>query len=127
MKKGSIEFIPARNANLRREFFRLRGEKRCRVKALFNLLAKVPADRFYVSEERAYRLLLEKRRTGRFPHGMWPTKRRMLEIIDERVSSLVSEHPDQPLYELVFRVVNSPAPSFFLTPNSIRTILYKEI
>lgn len=121
-KKNSIcEFIPMRDANLRREYKALLGHGHYNTSGIFKALASVGADRFYISEERAYHLLTGPARRKR----PLPNKAAMMAEIERRVMALVAEDPGLSLKDAVCTVVNSPAPSFYLTPSSIKTILYK--
>lgn len=127
MKKNCCEFISERNENLRREFYLRVFPGYPGVLALFEDIARIPAPRFYISEERAISLLCRKKRLGdSWGRGMVPSRRAMIDEIDRRVRILRSFNPGLTLKEAVFRVVNSPAPSFYLTPNSIRSIIYRK-
>lgn len=124
-KNSHCDYIGMRDADLRSVFIERMGRKGLTLSRLFDEVACAPARRFYISEERAQRLLLEKRRTGRWPHGMIPLRRRMMNLIEERVNYLMALDPTLKLKDAVFDTVNSPAPSFFLTPLTIRTLFYR--
>lgn len=118
------DYLPQRNRNLRKEFYNLLGKADC-VSDIFQLLTVVPAERFYISEERAYLLLLYKRKGNeQWDRKMLPNRRRMIIEIDKRVDAYLASHPGVSLRRAVAEVVNSPAPSFFLDAKSIRTIFY---
>lgn len=114
----------SRNEDLRNAFRNQLGHNRNSVKQVFEAVARFsPARRFYISEERAYRLLTAYRRGKVSPVAM-PNRVEMIREIDRRVTALMTQHPKTALKDAVFEVVNSPAPSFYLTPGSIRTIFY---
>lgn len=52
-------------------------------------------------------------------------KREMYHEICRRVKRILEEEPGITLTEATFRVVNSPAPEFYLTPKSARAMIYR--
>ena len=123
MKKpgSNCDYIQSRNENLKREFLKRLGKTK--ITRIFEEIARdAEADRFYISEEQAVR---ELRRVTPKPVKSLESRARMLADIRRRVDILMAFNPSMTLKEAVFRVVNSPAPGFYLTPKSIRTILYK--
>lgn len=125
MKNKNVhsDYLQSRNEQLSGAF-RARLGKGWGVLEVFNQMTDVPAPRFYISEERAFRLVSLRRRKGRWPEGIIPTRRRMLNEIYRRVEAMMEADPALDLRDAVFEVVNSPAPSFYLTPGSIRRIIY---
>lgn len=124
-KKGSVcDFTLSRNEELKSCFFRLLSSPDFRfVKDTFAFLANSPASRFYVSESRAVEVILRHIRTGEW--GIKPGPRRQMYMDIERLASvLMSLSPGMDFCDAVYEVVNSPAPSFYLTPDSCRVILY---
>lgn len=122
------DYIQSRNSNLRREFLARLGQNGMTLDRIYKALSSdTPADRFYISEERAYRLLrFGIRNASPHPHGNpLPQKLRMLAEIRRRVNALMEADPGLSLRDAVFEVVNSPAPAFYLTPSSIKTILFR--
>ena len=134
-KKGSkCDFILSRNENLKREFFARLGKNKRSISDVIAAVSSVGADRFYISEERAFMAIKrfhELQTSERpclpadFPWIRNPEKRKMLCEIYERVKKRMEESPGLSLKDAVYEVVNSPAPAFYLTRCSIRTILYK--
>lgn len=122
--KSKCDYILSRNHNLRRQYATLLYSSPGSLDEVFAAVASSPAERFYISEERAYLLLLEKRLRGGWAVSL-PTRRAMLEEIERRVEAMLTVNPGLSLKQAVFNVVNSPAPSFYLTPRSVRTILYR--
>ena len=125
--KCKSEFIDSRNENLRREFLERLGKNGRSLGDIFkDIASSAPADRFYISEERAQRVVGElnhprDRAGGRKRHP----RLEMAEELQRRVNALRQTNPRMSLREAVFQVVNSPAPAFYLSPNTIRTILYE--
>lgn len=82
-----------------------------------------PAPRFWVSEARAtavIRLMLK----GKDPTvSMIAEKARMYREIYRRVVRLLEKEPAQPLGDLVFRVVNSEAPSYYMCVKHARRLV----
>lgn len=137
-KKGSVcEFTIQRNEELKRVFkhaYLTRDE--VTAESLFGEVAMMSASRFYVSEMRTEKVLRYYWRYGR-----WSVKsvlrRRMFGEIERRVTAYLAAESDVPALEgckvldlkrfrnAIFEVVNSPAPSFYITKRSCRTLLYE--
>lgn len=129
-KKGSVcDFIEERNRNLKREYYARVARFGGDYKALTKELARIPADRFYISEDRAYCLVKKMLETGRSAGDLYPDalpmKRLMIEEIFRRVRRLNPQMNAPALKDAVYGVVNQQAPSFYLTPRSILVTLYK--
>lgn len=138
-KNGSVcEFTDDRNDEMRKMFRRrlMTWEDPC-VKSLFGEIARMQASRFFVSEMRVEKVL-----RYHLMRGVWPVKselrRRMFAEIEERVMKKLSSDSGLPIAECrkmkwepeifrdaIFEVVNSPAPSFYLTARTCRTLLYE--
>lgn len=84
-----------------------------------------PSPRFWVSEERAAAVVSAIMRGNPVLETMRPTKREMFEEIHRRVMALKEQHPDWHLCQLVFNVVNSPAPKFYMEVSSALERLFK--
>lgn len=82
-----------------------------------------PTSRFWVSEDRAFSVISSMRR-GESIDEMIVTKREMYSEIYARVSQLMDTTPDISLIDAVTKVVNSPAPQFYLTDGSAIVILH---
>lgn len=125
-KNSKSDYIEARNRDLKAKFLERLGRPEFpKIESIFPTLADVKADRFYISEERALLYMKYFHREGSWPAGMKPLRRRMMEVIRRRVEILQAFRPTLSLSDAVYEVVNSEAPSFYLTPRSIRTILYE--
>lgn len=91
---------------------------------IFERVAASPAQRFWVSEERAAIIIsaIENRR----PLGpMRQNKREMFREIYRRYVRLRAAHPNIPLRDLVSQIVHSPAPRFYLTARTLGEIYYR--
>lgn len=83
-----------------------------------------PSKRFWVSEGRAYRVVLEILK-GKDLGRMIPSRRDMYEEIFRRYEKHAKENPSLTKIDIVWHVCNEEAPSFYLTRKSIVTILSK--
>ena len=128
MKKKNCccDYTASRNERLRQEFLRRLGRNVRNLRVIFAELATAPAERFYINEDRAYYIIKERIRRGEWP-SMLPTRRRMLELIYAGAMALREADPSLTLRQAVCDAVNSPAPGYFLTPRSIRTIIYENL
>lgn len=125
-KKGSIsEFKKQRDEELLNAFksqLHLLGVVESR--QLFARAAQCTASRFWVSEHRAGVVVSQIYKGSRLER-MNPKRREMFFEIYRRVKELRDANPGMTLSEAVFRVVNSPAPEFYLTSKSARAMIYK--
>lgn len=84
-----------------------------------------PSPRFWVSEERAAAVVSAIMRGKPVLDSMRPSKREMFDEIYRRVIALKALHPDWHLSELIFDVVHSPAPKFYMEASSALERLFK--
>lgn len=84
-----------------------------------------PSPRFWVSEERAAAVVSAIMRGKPVLDTMRPSKREMFVEIHRRVVKLKEKHPDWHLSELIYEVVNSPAPKFYMEASSALERLFK--
>ena len=84
-----------------------------------------PCSRFWVSEERAFRIVSSMRRRP-LPSNYHPLKRAMYEEINRRCEQLSLSHPDWPLSRCVYHVVSHEAPKFYLSVASAHALICKE-
>lgn len=128
-RKGSCSyFIEQRNEELRRACRKevmSAGYKR--LSDVWETIVEQPTSRFFVSEERMTTLVRHRLR-----HGQWPaqeklnaTRYAMYEEVWRRYLLQRAEHPQKPIDDIVHEIVNSQAPSFYLTPGSARAIFYR--
>ncbi len=84
-----------------------------------------PARRFWISEERAQRVLNEMARKP-LSTRYHPLKREMYEEIRRRCDKVERQHPQWTFSRCVCHVVNQPAPKFYLSVSSARVIILEE-
>ena len=125
-RRSLFEYRDDRNRDLleafKRELGRVEGE------SLDDVLQRAvdsPARRFWVSEERALRVVSCMRRHP-LPSGCHPLKREMFEEISRRCEALAESHPEWQLSRCVYYVVNHEAPKFYLTAIRAHVIICEE-
>lgn len=125
---NSCEFNIERDRELLQAFHRnlSSGNFRSTEEAFFNA-ATHSASRFWVSERRASYVVGKMIADPSFTDSMLPKRREMYLEIFRRFEAARREYPEASIYSLVFDIVNSPAPEFYLTPKSARIILYNAL
>ena len=124
-KKDSIaEFSAERSECLLRNFREsLARQSKISVARAFGDAVDAPAPRFWVSEVRALKIV-RRMLNGDDPTGaMNREKVRMYHEIFKRVLERMEKEPETPLGDIVFDVVNSPAPSSYLEPTTAKRII----
>ena len=124
-KKNSLsEFAQERSELLLKNFrASLARQSQISMMKAFREAAEAPAPRFWVSEERTLRII-KKMLGGEDPTmAMNLEKRKMYREIFSRVCEMMVEQPHATLGDIVFQVVNDEAPSFYISPNTVRNIL----
>lgn len=86
-------------------------------------IAKSPSRRFWVSENRAYNVICNLLKGKTLNPNMYPTRRDMFMEIFRRFKVYQKEHSSLTRKEIVWRICNEEAPSFYLTPKSIEVML----
>jgi hypothetical protein len=126
-KHSTSEFTSERNTVLLNHFRKaLVADSQRAVARAFKEAAGTPAPRFWVSEARAAHII------GRMLAGDDPTrkmfeeKRAMYREIFARFMRLRAERPEATIYELVFEVVNQPAPSSYISWQRAKSVIYAE-
>lgn len=116
-KPNSIcEFSSQRSESLLTNFRRyLAAQSRISAAKAFQEAARMPAPRFWVSEARALRIVSMLMKGIDVLDGMHPEKREMYLEIFRRTQELQKASPSTPLGDIVFDVVNNPAPRSYLT------------
>lgn len=124
---GSVlSFTRERNAALLKAYReQLSTVRFVRLNEIGEKIVNSPSPRFWVSEERAAAVVSAIMRGKPVLATMRPTKREMFEEIHRRVVTLKEQHPDWHLCKLVFKVVNSPAPKFYMEASSALERLFK--
>ena len=123
-QKGYVcDYIEERDADLLRAYKEIISVRdNIRFSEVVAQLAKSPSKRFWVSELQAYKVILAIL-SGKSLSHMISTRKVMYQEIFRRYQTYTSQHPSVTKLEVVRRVCNEPAPSFYLTPKSIVTIL----
>ncbi|MCM1370233.1 MAG: hypothetical protein NC204_07680 [Candidatus Amulumruptor caecigallinarius] len=127
MKKpgSNSDFLCDRDKELHGAFMHLlRTRSDLSLREMFAEAARQPASRFWVSTYRAAIVVAQMLR-GLQPANMIPKKMEMYAEITRRVILKLEKNPNQPLVRAVTEVVESPAPEFYLTPESSRVIIYR--
>lgn len=121
-----LEFTDQRNKELMRAFSdAIAKRKFIDITEVSEEIVNMPCSRFWVSEERVMRVCNELLKGNPVLDTMRPTKREMFQEIYNRVMALRPVYPDASLFELVIKVVNSPAPKFYMRPRCAMEIIYK--
>jgi len=90
----------------------------------FIFVVNMPCSRFWISEQRAAVVVSAILRGQPVLETMRPTKREMFLEIYRRTVAMRNTHPTMPLQDVIFAVVNSPAPKFYMMPLYARRIIY---
>lgn len=94
--------------------------------AILEAVVKMPAPRFWVSEEMAVKVV-KGMMSGITPRWLIGTKKRMYGEIFCRTMQLLSDGDARPLDEIVYCVVHSMAPEHYTTPRTAGELIYREI
>lgn len=121
-----LEFTDERNRELMRVFRETLADRPyIDITEISQAIVNQPCSRFWVSEERAMVVVAALIKGKPVLEAMRPTKKEMFQEIFQRVMGLHKELPDASLFELVLKVVNSPAPKFYMRPRCAMEIIYK--
>lgn len=121
MKKigSKLEFGAERLADLRRAYRRCIADcDRIVLDEVFRRISEMPAERFWVSEERAAHVV-NAMAAGRPLPRMRENKREMFAEIYARFAAMKAAEPSRTTIDIVSEIVNGPAPRFYLTPMTI--------
>ena len=123
---GSIlNFTKERNDDLMRAYReKLQEADFIIMPQIFELVAGSPAKRFWVSEERAA-IVVSSMLAGKPMPRMRSNKREMFEEIFRRFLIYRKQFPTKSLSELITKIVNEPAPKFYLTPRTVGEFIYR--
>ena len=118
------EFTSQRS-NLLLENFRKSIALQSKISAIkaFHEAVNAPAPRFWVGEARASRIISMMKKGEDPTGGMNPEKREMYQEIFRRFKALSALHPDWPVGDLVFTVINNPAPRSYMSWHRARHII----
>ena len=116
-KNSKAEFSDERSRWLLRNFREsLARQSKISISRAFQESVEAPAPRFWVSEARATRIIMQLLKGIDLTEGMLPEKRKMYREIFRQVKIYKERHPEMAVGDIVFEIVNSPAPSSYLTP-----------
>lgn len=126
IKGSNFLYENERNEDLMRCFI----EKASKVPVLviseiFDDVVNSPSSRFWVTERRAAVVISNMMRGRDVLSAMKPQRREMYKEIYKRVVDVINTGTRKSLYEIVCDVVSSPAPKFYLTPDSAKIIYYR--
>lgn len=125
-KGCTLEFADERNRELIRVFREVISQTDfIDIAEVSEIIVNRPCVRFWVSEERAMVVVAAMLKGKPVLNPMRPTKREMFREIYKRVMELRKEMPNASLFELVVKVVNSPAPKFYMRPRCAMEAIYK--
>ncbi|MCH5226062.1 MAG: hypothetical protein J1D77_08660 [Muribaculaceae bacterium] len=123
-KNSKIEFGDQRSQALLKNFrASLAAQNQISLNRAFKDAADSPAPRFWVSEARATRIITLLLQGVDLTESMYPKKREMYREIFQRVKKEMHLHPDIPVGDIVFEVVNSPAPSSFMSSKTAQRLI----
>lgn len=121
-----LDFTDKRNEELMKAFRQTISTKSfIDITEVSEIIVNTPCSRFWVSEERALVVIAAMLKGKPVLNTMRSTKREMFQEIHKRVIDLRNTHPDKTLFELVIKVVNSPAQKFYMRPRCAMEIIYK--
>lgn len=119
-----FEFAEQRNEDLISAYRRKLSE--CEVIRLPKVLRETvqsPSKRFWVSEERAIIVVMQMM-AGKNLDRMQPMRKAMYEEIYRRTMKVKMMNPEMTITDIVSRVIEQPAPCFYLTPGSAKVIIH---
>lgn len=122
-KDSRCYFIEERDADLLRAYKEIINVRdNIRLSEIEEKLSQSPSRRFWVSEDRAYIVILDLLK-GKPLDNMIPTRKEMYQEIFRRFQIHKSNEPYLSNMDIIKRVCAEKAPSFYLTPQSIHVIL----
>lgn len=124
-KDSCCDFIAERNTDILRAYKEIVSVRdNISLTEIAQQIAMSPSKRFWVSEERAYNAVCWLDRGDNLDY-MIPTRKRMFLEIYRRYKIYSKSYPSIAKKDIIFRICNEEAPSFYLTPKSILVILHK--
>lgn len=126
-RQGSkFEYEAERNKELLKAYcYQVEICSEIRLDEILSRVVNTPCSRFWVSDERASIVMSGiERGTANLDSMIESRKEMFLEIYD-RVKALRINNPTMSLSELTNEVVKQPAPRFYLTAKSARTIIHR--
>lgn len=125
-KNSKPEFSSERNELLLRHFREsLARQSVISAERAFGDAANAPAPRFWVSEARAIRVINAMLKGQDPTPDMYPEKREMYQEIFRRVLLMKRQNPEMSTPDIVFTVVNNPAPKSYLSWQRTRQLIVR--
>lgn len=122
----TLEFTAERNKQLIQAFRRaLAAHKHIEINQIAHDVVNTPCTRFWVSEERAVTVINALIKNKPVLRVMRQSKREMFREIYARYRKLRKIHPTLPVKQIVAKIINSPAPKFYMQPRCAIEIIYK--
>ena len=122
-KDSESDFKRERDADLLRAYREIISERdNIRLSEIEEIIAQSPSRRFWVSEDRAYIVILYLLK-GQSLDNMIPTRKAMYLEIFRRFQNYKRQYPKMSNMDIIKRICVEKAPSFYLTPQSIHVIL----
>lgn len=122
----TLEFTAERNKQLIQAFRRaLAAHKHIEINQIAHEVVNTPCTRFWVSEERAVTVINALIKNKPILRVMRQSKREMFREIYARYRKLRKIHPTLPVKQIVAKIINSPAPKFYMQPRCAIEIIYK--
>jgi hypothetical protein len=84
------------------------------VSRMLNQIVNSPSSRFWITEQRAAIVLGQMMKGEEFPDA-YPQKRAMYKELYRRAQQIWKEHPNMSVYSVAAKVVEQPAPSFYMS------------
>ncbi|MCH5228542.1 MAG: hypothetical protein J1F12_00925 [Muribaculaceae bacterium] len=124
-KKNSVsEFTTERNMVLLHHFRRaIAQQSRISIDRACQEAVDAPAPRFWVSELRAMRVIMKMLKGEEVLKDMYPQRRRMYEEIYRRVVETRQKFPTVKLDDIIFDIINNPAPCSYVTVSLVKKVL----
>lgn len=125
-RRASFEYHADRSRELLKVFNEELGVSDTdRMEDVLRRVVNRPSPRFWVSEERAFRIVSSMRHRP-LPSTCHPLKREMFAEIYRRSMALSSQRPDWPLKWCVYHVVNHEAPKFYMAVATAHALICQE-
>lgn len=124
-KGASFPYKKQRELELMNAFKQVLSEsKHIRMDDIFGRVVNRPCSRFWVSEERAT-IAVSTMLRGCGGIVTNKLKRKMYNEIFCRYKKLRLENPRVPMSHIIYSIVNSPAPQFYLSPSQAKIVINK--
>ena len=125
MKKTGTksDYEEDRKKDLMRVYHELLSSAKCiDPTRIYEDIVNAPAQRFWISEERAA-IVLAQMMKGDKLISMRPTKREMFKELYRRAMAIKKSCPNVSITYLAYKVVNQPAPKFYMAPKYARKLI----